>query len=207
MTDPRSSEATTMSQVTIPRPRPKQGPKHSPKQVLSLLVMAVALFAALGSSSENDAKKADEGGGSSSEAASDEGSDGPEVFAVGDLVELGDWQVRVHGVTDPLESSDPIFAPTPGHRWVAVDVEVTNRSDQTATVSSMLCLELKDATNTTYDQTVTGASTAATPDGDVAAGASLRGTVEYEIPADATGLRLDFSCDLLTPGTATIALS
>jgi len=189
-----------MSQITIPRRRRTQ--------VLSLLAIAVALFASLCSSSENEPEAADERSDSAAPAGEgNEQSDGPEVFAVGDLVELGDWQVRVHGVTDPLQSEDPSLQPTAGHRWVAVDVEVTNMSDQTATVSSLVCFVLKDDTNTTYDQTVTGASTAATPDGDLPAGGSLRGTVEYEIPANADGLRLDFSCDLLAPGTATIALS
>jgi hypothetical protein len=170
--------------------------------------MAVALFAAVASTSdENDANKVDEGQdtGTTDGGAADE-SGAPEEFAVGDLVELGDWQVRVHGVTDPVVSDDELFQPPEGQRWVAVDVEVTNTGDQTETVSSMLCFEIMDGQNRTYDQTVTGVSTAATPDGDVASGASLRGTVEYEVPADAAGLRLNFSCDLLTPGTATIAL-
>jgi hypothetical protein len=176
-------------------------------RLLSLLAVGVALFAAVASTSENEPERVDEGPGETQEdSGSGSGSGEPEVFAVGDLVELGDWRVRVHGVTDPVQSTDQFLQPAAGQRWVAVDVEVTNAGDQAETMSSALCFQLVDDQNRTFNQTVTGASGAATPDGDVAAGASLRGAVEYEVPADARGLRLNFSCDLLTPGTATITL-
>jgi hypothetical protein len=171
-------------------------------RLLSLLAVGVALFAAVASTGENEPERVDE----SSESSAGSDSEEPEVFAVGDLVELGDWRVRVHGVTDPVQSNDQFLQPPAGQRWVAVDVEVTNAGDQAETMSSALCFQLVDDQNRTFNQTVTGASGAATPDGDVAAGGSLRGAVEYEVPADARGLRLNFSCDLLTPGTATITL-
>lgn len=189
-----------------------QPPRHRPARLLSLLALAVALFAAVASTDENDAQRVDEGSEEGQDGNGDGGSGStdqpgePEVFAVGDLVELGDWQVRVHGVIDPVVSTDEFFQPPAGQRWVAVDVEVTNSGDQTETVSSALCFQLVDDQNRTFNQTVTGVSSAATPDGDVAAGGALRGTVEYEVPVDAAGLRLNFSCDLLTPGTAAIAL-
>jgi uncharacterized protein DUF4352 len=175
--------------------------KSRATRLLSLLAVGVALFAAVASSSENEPERVDEGSGDTEQGAGE-----PEVFAVGDLVELGDWRVRVHGVTDPVESTDQFLQPPAGQRWVAVDVEVTNAGDQAETMSSALCFQLVDDQNRTFNQTVTGVSDAATPDGDVAAGASLRGAVEYEVPADARSLRLNFSCDLLTPGTATITL-
>lgn len=189
----------------------QQPHRRRPARLLSLLALAVALFAAVASTDDNDPQRVDEGSEEGQDAGDGDAGTAdqpgePEVYAVGDLVELGDWQVRVHGVTDPVVSTDELFQPPAGQRWVAVDVEVTNSSDQTETVSSALCFQLVDDQNRTFDQTVTGASTAATPDGDVAAGGSLRGTVEYEVPSDAAGLRLNFSCDLLTPGTAAIAL-
>ena len=174
-------------------------------RLLALVAVGVALFAAVASSGENEPQQVDESTGETRpDSSSDSGE--PEVFGVGDIVELGDWRVRVHGVTDPVESNDEFLQPPAGQRWVALDVEVTNASDQASTVSSAMCFELLDDQNRTLNQTVTGVSGTATLDGDVAPGASLRGAVEYEVPADARGLRLNFSCDLLTPGTATIAL-
>lgn len=187
--------------------------EHRLGRVLSLLAIGVALLAATASSSENEPRKADESGTEPTTAGQgDGGGDGAGAgdssgdFAVGDLVELGDWQVRVHGVTDPLVSDDPVFQPAAGNRWVAIDVEVTNTGDATETLSSILCFELKDSENKVYDSTVTGVAGTATPDGDLAPGASLRGTLEYELPTAVTGLRLGFSCDLLESGTATIVL-
>jgi hypothetical protein len=190
MTDPRPSKENPMSRTT---------------RLLSLAALGLALFAAVASTGENEPERVDDGAAPTDSSGPGTDSGEPEVFAVGDLVELGDWRVRVHGLTDPVQGTE-FLQPADGARWVAVDVEVTNASDQAEAVSSMLCFQLVDDQNRTFNQTVTGASSAATPDGDVAAGASLRGSVEYEVPADARGLRLNFSCDLLTPGTATIAL-
>ncbi|MGH9228028.1 MAG: DUF4352 domain-containing protein [Acidimicrobiales bacterium] len=82
-----------------------------------------------------------------------------------------------------------------------------NTAAQPETVSSLLCFELIDNQGRSYTQTVTGVSGAAPPDGEVAAnGGSRRGTVEYEVPSEAAGLRLNFKCDLFSSGTATIAL-
>jgi hypothetical protein len=172
-------------------------------RVLPLLAIGVALFAATASSGENEPKKADEGAGASE--ATDPAA-APDEFAVGDLVELGDWQVKVHGVTDPFTSDDPIFQPAAGNRWVAIDVEVTNTGDSAETLSSIVCFQLKDGENKAYDSTVTGVAGTASPDGDLAPGASLRGTLEYELPTAAAGLHLTFNCDLLDSGSATIAL-
>jgi hypothetical protein len=205
MTDPLPPTTPASSATSAPRARPRRAAR-----LASLVVLAVGSLAAVASTGEeNEAKRADEGssGDPSGEASGEtEAPATPEQFAVGDLVELGDWQVRVHGVTDPVVSTDEFFQPAAGQRWVAVDVEVTNTGDQAETVSSALCFEIMDDGNQAYMQTVTGTTTAATPDGEVAAGASRRGTVEYEVPADAAGLRLQFSCDLLASGTATIAL-
>jgi hypothetical protein len=178
-----------------------------PTRALSLVAAALALVAAVASTGEEEARRVDENG-TTQESAGAGGSEGgePEVFAVGDIVELGDWRVQVHGVTDPLPPADEFLVPPAGQRWVAVDVEVSNVGDQPDTVSSIMCFELADDQNQTYTQTFTGASQAAPPDGDVAAGASRRGTLEYEVPAQAAGLRLGFACDLLSQSSATITL-
>lgn len=174
------------------RPRPL-------RLVGTFVVAAVAVLAMAASSEENTATRADEEG-----AEGDAGAT-PEVFAVGDLVELGDWQVRAHGVTDPYASDNQLLQPAAGNRWVAVDVEVTNGSAEIQTVSSILCFGLQDSASVEYQMTITG-DAALPPDGEVAAGASKRGTLVYEVPQAATGLQMTFKCDLLSTGTATISL-
>lgn len=183
---------------------PRSGPPRR-SRVLALVAVLTALLAAAASTEENEPARVDESGGTSESGdASDTAQ--PEVFAVGDLVELGDWQVRVHGVTDPVESTNSVITPAPGTRWVAVDAEVTNTGSEPETVSSLVCFEIVDDQNRSYTMTITGEEGPAPPDGEVAPGASRRGTMTYEVPADAAGLRLTFQCDLLSTGSATIAL-
>lgn len=177
---------------------------------LALVAVVTALFVTVASGESNEAKKVDSGADvtttTGASGAADAVAATPSAFAVGDLVELGDWQVQVHEVTDPLVSSNQYLSPAAGQRWVAVDAEVFNQGDDVQTVSSMLCFEVQDATNRSHAMTITGESMQP-PDGEVAPGASRRGTIVYEVPVDATGLRLQFKCDLLSTGSATINLS
>lgn len=168
------------------------------RPILAVLALGLALTATIASGEENTATKV-EGGVSSPAPAG-------EAFAMADVVALGDWQLVVHGITDPYVSSNQFMAPAAGNRIVTVDTEVTNTGDKPAVVSSMVCFELKDSENKTYNMTITD-NTEATPDGDVAPGASRRGTIAYEIPESATGLQLQFQCDLLSSGSATVNLS
>jgi hypothetical protein len=196
------------------RPAPGSSPRtrtrtRRRRRVAAVAVVAIALVLATASTDENEPTRVDDAGATRDGAAGDSGGEGaqPDVFAVGDIVELGDWRVQVHGVTDPLESTNEFIAPAAGNRWVAVDIEVTNTGGEPQTVSSLLCFEVADDQNRSYTLTLTGETASAPPDGEVAAGGSRRGTLTYEVPADAAGLRLTFKCDLLSTGSATIALA
>lgn len=173
------------------------------RKAAGILLILVALFASVASGEENEAKPAE---GGSENGGSGESGGAAQAFGVGEAVALGDWEVVVHGVTDPVVPTNDIVAPSEGNRWVAVDTEVTNNSDAVESVSSMLCFELQDSENKSYAMTITGEGGASTPDGEVAPGASRRGTITYEVPSAATGLTLRFKCDLLSSGSAVIQL-
>ena len=166
------------------------------RRTLTVGVVGLALVATTASGSDEPAQKVDAPTG---------GGDQSDTFAVGDHVALGGWTIIAHGVTDPLTPGSEFLAPEPGNRWVAVDVEATNTGDSPETMSSVMCFDLLDSTNRSHTVTITG-SGASTLDGGVGPGASLRGDLEFEIPEDATGLKLVFSCDLTSSSSATIAL-
>jgi hypothetical protein len=171
----------------------------STKRIIIAVVISLGLAASIASGSSNQASKV--GGGS------DGGSTGtPQVFKVGDLVKLGDWEVKVWGVQDPFTSTNQFEQPSAGERHVAIDAEVTNNSKTAETVSSLACFEIQDSLNKSYGSgIVSGAPNP--PDGDVAPGASRRGTLVYDVPTTAVGLKLMFKCDLFSTGSAVIALS
>ena len=128
-----------------------------------------------------------------------------QAFNVGDRVALGDWELIVHGVTDPFEG-DEFFSPEAGLRWVLVDAEVFYNGAEPDVVSTPLCFEVQDDQNRVHSETFVD-NPIGILDGDIAPGAGRRGGMVYELPADAAGLRLNFNCDLLATGSATINLS
>lgn len=167
-----------------------------------ILVLVVSVGALVASGSDNKAAKVDEKSGKT-----DTSGKAAESFKVGDAVALGDLQVKVYAFTDPVQvAADSPVKPDEGFRRVKLDAEVANKGDKAVTVSSILCFELKDGENKVYDQTI-GDSKVGSIDGEVAPGAALRGEIEYDVPAASKGFVLNFKCDLLSSGSATITLS
>ena len=134
------------------------------------------------------------------------GETGTETFAIGDVIEIGDLGLTVHGVTFP--AGDEFSQPNEGNRFVVVDVAVENRTDTTQNISSLLQMELKDATGQTYDVDLMApvASGGSSPDGELAPGETLRGQVGFQVPSDATGLVFVFDGDIFGAGKVFVAL-
>lgn len=166
------------------------------RKVAVAAIACLALGATIASGEEDKAEKVGDDGTSSQQSD----------FKIGDTVKLGDWQVKVYGVQDPFVSDNEFLTPAPGNRQVVVDTEVTNKSDKSQIVSSVMCFELRDETNRSYDIAVT-TDIGKSLDGEVAAGAARRGNLAYEVPETAKNLQLQFKCDLLGSGSALINLS
>jgi|CXWK01.1.fsa_nt_gi hypothetical protein len=129
-----------------------------------------------------------------------------EAFAVGDVIEIGDLALTVHGVTFP--AGDEFNRPDEGQRFVVVDVAVENRTATAQNISSLLQMELKDATGQVYDLDLMAqaASGGTSPDGELAPGETLRGQVGFQVPSDATGLVFVFDGDIFGAGKVFVAL-
>lgn len=189
MTNPSSPHDLTPSRSTVT------------KRVAAVAIAVISIVALAASGGSNEATKVGEGASGASESGSSESGGG--TFNVGDTVALGDWAVTVNGVTDPFTSSNQFD--TPQGRYVGVDTTVANNSDSPATVSSLMCFELRDSTGRTYNQALVAGGGAA-PDGEVDPGGVLRGDLYYDVPTDVSGLQLRFKCDLFSSGSAVINL-
>lgn len=175
---------------------------------VAVLLAALLAIGALAASGSNDTATKVGGSGTSDTTKDENGNPIAQAFKVGDAVELGDWQVKVWKLTDPVViPDDSFFKPDAGQRRVGIDVEVTNKGKDPTTVSSLLCFDLKDSENKTYDQAIFADSASGSIDGEIAPGASLRGEVFYDVPLTASGLVLNFKCDLFSSGSASIQLS
>lgn len=134
------------------------------------------------------------------------GEEAAPAFAVGDVIEIGDLGLVVHGVTFP--TGDEFTQPEAGRKFVVVDVAVENKSDAAQSISSMLQMNLKDDTGQLYDLDLMAqvASGGTSPDGELAPGETLRGQVGFQVPAEAAGLTFVFDGDLFGAGKVFVVL-
>lgn len=123
---------------------------------------------------------------------------------VGDVVTLDGWQLTVNGVK--TSSGDEFNQPKPGNTFLLVDVTAVNQTGQSQSFSSLLSFTLKDSTGQKYDETI-DTNAPSSPDGNVAAGGKLRGTVAYEVPKTQHTFELDFTPDITSNDVATWSLS
>ena len=118
---------------------------------------------------------------------------------------LGDYTLKVNRVIDPFTSKNSFSSPDKGNKFVAVDVSVKNTSSEPQTVSAIMCFSLRDGRGQGYDMDYF-AGGPKPPDAEVGPGRFIKGTLTYQVPKNAKGLTLEFKCDLLSTGSAYIAL-
>jgi hypothetical protein len=128
-----------------------------------------------------------------------------EPFAMGDTIQIGDFQLVVHGLTDPFVGTSSETRPTEDDRWVAVDVELTNLDDEAVEVSGWALFEIVDSTRQSY-RAIDPQDDTRSINGEIPAGGSRRGTIVFEVARDATGFELFFAGDVFASGSATVAL-
>jgi hypothetical protein len=109
-----------------------------------------------------------------------------EVVSVGDT-----WQVTVTKVS--TNQGDDINTPTAGNTFIQIDVSMKNISNQQQIASSLVQYSLTDTSGQKYDENLL--SGAAGPEGNVAAGAPLKGSITYEVPTSTKSFVLSFTPD------------
>lgn len=128
------------------------------------------------------------------------------TLGVGGTDTTGDFSVTLHGFEDPVVNTDGISEPKPGNKFVAVELTITNTSNEPQPFSTLLAVELLDSQNQQWDVSVFGVSDRSSLDGDVPAGESRRGWIAFETPAASTGFRLQVKGNLTASGiTFTLA--
>lgn len=170
------------------------------RAVAGLAAGALTMLTALGCSTE-EAQLVENG-----TPVPDAPNDPNEPFAVGDTIQIGDFQLVVHGLIDPFVGSSDSTAPSQDDRWVGVDLTLTNLDDEPVEVSAWALFEIEDATLQNY-RVIDPEDGTRSVNGEIPAGGSRRGTVVFEVAREATGLELFFAGDVFASGSATVALS
>ena len=170
-----------------------------------VLVIGVAAVAGGGADEADDADapaaSQPAGEGAPGEAAPVGSSAGDqEVYAIGQWAHTGDFDVTVHQVQDPYAPSNQFETPQPGHRFVAVEVEVRNTADDARTISTLLGAEVTDSMNRPWHVALAGTDLPQL-DGDVPPGGARRGWMVFEVAEDSTGLLLRIKGNLTATGS------
>jgi len=86
------------------------------------------------------------------------------------------------------------FKPKSGYQFLILDITIENlQSDKTATVSSLLQFKVSDEDGYSYDYSLgTAYLDRKWEDGDILPGMKKRGSVAFEVPKDAKGLKFSF---------------
>lgn len=124
---------------------------------------------------------------------------------VGEPVMLNGWAVTVNGVKTS-QGSDFNQPQHSGDIFLWVDVTVENHTGSSQTVSSLGQFSLKDESGQTYNETI-DSDAPASPDGDLANGKKLRGTLVYEVPGATKTVEFDFTPDAFGSDQASWQLS
>ncbi|MEX5259587.1 DUF4352 domain-containing protein [Kocuria sp. CPCC 205263] len=169
---------------------------------MGLATLALVLVAGCGASGD------DGGGGSSvappsaSSSETVEATPAPEtpsssVHEIGETVTMGALEHTLHSVR--FAPGDEYTTPEPGTRWLVADIEVTNRSDEPASISSMGMWTLYDPDNRSVDQTITGDEQGSL-DSELGPGRSLRGEIAFAVDESHDNWELIFSPEVLEFG-------
>jgi len=114
----------------------------------------------------------------------------PTIFNVGDTIEItwngsgGKLLYSVLNVTAPVNSGNSFITPKSG-QFMQIAVAFTNNTTQTVTVSSFISFELRDTDGQGYSTTIFLDGPKA-PDGDIAPGDKLAGTLSYDVAVGKT---------------------
>lgn len=165
--------------------------------VVGLIVVLVIVGVMAGS---DDGTAGDEtGSGEDAPAAGTD--DGQEVYAIGQTAHTGEFDVTVHAVQDPFTPTNEFETPQAGQRFVAVEATITNTSEEPLPFSTLAGVELIDQLDRPFSIAIAGTDLPQLDAATVAPGEARRGWIVFDVPPDATELRIRIKGNLTANGS------
>lgn len=159
--------------------------------VLCLCCGGLAFFASMSKDKNEPTKVNESNTGTTNNTESGNDSTLSE-FKVGDQVKLGDITFTVNESIDNYLSDNQFERPSAGNKFIAVDVKIDNNGNGSEYIY-LSNFNIQDASAYKYEAKWYEIKAPGLKSGDIAKGSSLRGWVTFEVPNDATGLKLSFS--------------
>ena len=125
---------------------------------------------------------------------------------LGEAVQAGTLSVTVNDTK--VINGDQSNEPPDGYQFLLVDLTIENKGADSAQISSMAQLWVKDMTGQRYraDFPAMRAANGTAPDGELSAGEKLKGQVAYAVPKDAEGLIFVFDDSMSGGNRISVAL-
>ena len=137
-------------------------------------------------------EEADEDAQTTNETAAQEAEQGDSVFAVGDTIRTGDFEITVVGYS--FSDGADFFTPDSGNVFYLIDVAIVNTGSRTESISSLLMFDLRDADGFSISTSFGAMAVSRTGlDGAVLPGRVIRGELGFEVPRDSTGFVLQIN--------------
>jgi hypothetical protein len=109
------------------------------------------------------------------------------------------FDVTLLQYVDQWQSTNQFESPDPGMRYIAVELTMVNTTSEAKSFSTLLGLEVIDSLGQRWSPAFAGFDLPQLG-GDVAPGTNIRGWQVFEVPADATGMRLTVKGSLTASG-------
>jgi len=178
--------------------QPPAGYKLKRKRRWPWVVLVVLILMVIGSAIAGTASKEDAAANGSADNATAAPAAGP--LAVGSTDTTSGFEVTLLQYVDNWTSSNQFEAPADGKRFVAVELNLVNTRPEVQTFSTLLGLEVIDSLGQRWPAGIYGTELPSVG-GDIAPGTNIRGWQVFEVPADATGMRLVVKGSLTASGT------
>lgn len=130
----------------------------------------------------------------------------PQTYRLGEVIQVDGVALAVLGWSRP--EGTPFAQPTAGNTFVAVELLALNQRDRAANLSTLAQMSLKDGEDRRYTIDLLAATAAggAAPEGELLPGERIRGSVGFQVPAEAAGLTFVFDGGLFTSGKVFVEL-
>lgn len=99
-------------------------------------------------------------------------------LSLGETVEMGNLSFTARSAR--WDNGSEFLEPDEGTKWLVIDAEITNNSDESTTISSILMFSLYDDENYAAEHAIF-AETRGSLDGELGAGRSMAGEIAFEV--------------------------
>src|SRR5699024_11102444 len=123
----------------------------------------------------------------------------PSDLKLGEVIEMGDLTFMAKSAR--WDDGNELDSPEEGQRWLIIDAEITNNSDEGTTISSILMFDLYDDENYSTEVALF-AETRGSLDGDLGTGRAMSGEIAFDVPESSQSFEFVFEPEVFGFGQA-----